>query len=145
MSSVSEKRNGLLPFKKLTSEIVFTAVGSRGPGGQNVNKTSSAVVLRWDILNTNAFSVKEKNLLLTRLKSRISREGFLIIRSDEHRHQLANQKSCLAKLEKILVSALFIPKKRMKTRPTPSSTERRYESKRRNSLNKKMRKKVDLD
>lgn len=126
------------------SEIIFTAVGSRGPGGQNVNKTSSAVILRWDISNTSAFSEKQKNLLLTRLKSRISREGFLIIRSDEHRYQLANQKSCLVKLERIFTLALHVPKKRLKTRPTKGSTEKRHETKRRNARIKSMRKKVDL-
>ena len=75
----------------LYNEIEFTSFKSSGPGGQNVNKTNSAVSLRWRLMNSNAFNDEEKMLLLMKLKSQLTKEGDLLIRSNASRSQEENK------------------------------------------------------
>jgi ribosome-associated protein len=127
----------------LLHEIEFEVTRSGGPGGQNVNRTNSAVILRWNVLESQSFTFDQRQRLLTFLAPRLTRAGELLIRSEESRDKEMNRKRCFEKLESILAEALFVPKKRKKTRPTRGSKERRHESKKQRSNIKSSRRKVD--
>ncbi len=126
-----------IPF----SEFQFEPTRSRGPGGQSVNRTSSAMILRWNIDRTTAFTEEEKIRIKSVLKNLISTDGDLLLRSDSFKDQDQNRKYCLEKLENFLQRALFIPKLRKKTRPSKSSIKRRLEGKSRRSEVKSLRRK----
>lgn len=111
-------------------EFQFETTRSRGPGGQNVNRTNSAVILRWNPSLSAAFSELERELLLRKLSTKLTTGGELLIRSEESRDQDQNRKNCLEKLEKILAVAFFVQKKRKATKPTKSSKRKRVDTKR---------------
>lgn len=115
----------------LLSEIELEYVRSRGPGGQNVNKTNSAALLRWNVFSSQMFSLEERQMIAAKLANNITSDGDLILRSDEFRDQIMNRKRCLEKLEDLLSKAFFIPKPRKKTKPTYSSKLRRQSEKKR--------------
>lgn len=125
-----------------STEVMFEAVRSRGPGGQNVNKVSSAAILRWSLLETQAFSEEEKIGLRLKLKYFLNQEDILIIRSDEFRDLPRNKERSLEKFKSILSKALFKPKKRIPTRPTRASRTKNQKSKQQRSETKKQRRRV---
>lgn len=127
------------------SELTFEAVRSRGPGGQNVNKTNSAVILKFNLLETKAFSSIQKDLLIKKLNNQLTVDGYLMIRSENSRHHIENKKMALKKLDQILLNALKVNKKRVPTRPTFSSQKKRVDSKRIHSQIKTLRKKYSED
>ncbi len=129
-------------FAIITQEVDFTAVRSRGPGGQNVNKVSSAAFLTWDFLNSKGLSEQEKQVVGMKLNNFINSENLLYLKSDEFRDLPRNKARSLEKLENILLQAFHVPKKRKATKPTKSSKVRNRESKARRSDTKKMRAKV---
>lgn len=124
-------------------EILFDAVRSRGPGGQNVNKVSSAAILIWPFELSLILSEEQKNVLRSKLHSHINAEGNITLRSDEFRDLPGNKRRCLEKLQELVVKAFHRPKMRKPTRPTRSSQEKRISEKKRKSQHKEMRKKVD--
>lgn len=124
------------------SEYNFETARSRGPGGQNVNRTNSAVILRFNPLESSAFNEAQKNRLRQKLAGQLTQEGELVIRSEETRSQVQNRDLVLKKLAKTLSLALHTPKKRIATRPTRNSQKKRVESKRIHSETKNLRKKV---
>lgn len=111
------------------NELDFENSRSRGPGGQNVNKTNSAVQLRWSLAETEAFSPEQKEKLLARLVSKLTTNGELLIRSEVFRDQDRNRKECLRKLGLLLEQGLRDPKPRKATRPTKSSRRKRLDEK----------------
>ena len=123
------------------NEIRFDAVRAGGPGGQNVNKVSSAIHLRFDIKASSLpAAVKEK---IASLKDRrISKDGFIVIKAQRFRTREKNREDALQRLELLISKALISPRKRKPTRPSLSSKKRRLESKNRKSRIKKLRKKV---
>lgn len=123
-------------------EFDFSYARSRGPGGQNVNRTNSAAILRWNLLNTQAFSEEVKQRLIHKLSSQLTSEGDLLIRSEEQRDQDQNRSACIRKLQALLKKALFVPKKRVATKPTRSSVRKRLDTKRHQSETKSLRRKV---
>ncbi len=125
--------------KELIAEIQFEFTRSRGAGGQHVNKTESAAIIRWNVRETRAFSEERKARILARLEGQLTSEGELLIRSETQRDQDSNRKECLRKLEEILKKALFVPKKRIKTKPTKSSQRKRLDSKKLHSQKKQLR------
>lgn len=125
------------------SEFEFESTRSRGAGGQHVNRTNSAVWLRWHPMTSSAFTEEQKLVLTKRLKLTV--EGELIIRSESERSQEMNKKECLQKLQQILVQAFFVPKKRKATKPTYSSQRKRVEAKKHRQTIKSSRRKVDHD
>lgn len=120
----------------------FTYVRSRGPGGQNVNRTNSAAVLRWNLWESQVLAPELKEKLAQKLHGKLTEEGDLIIRSDVYRDQDQNRSECIHRLHEILRRALFVPKKRVATKPTRSSQRKRLESKKIHAEIKSLRKKI---
>jgi ribosome-associated protein len=126
----------------LTREVIFEAIRSRGPGGQNVNKVSSAALLLWDVQSSFCFSAHQKTVIEDKLQNSINKSGYFFIRSDEFRDLERNKQRCLEKFFQMLEVALHRPKPRRATRPTLASKARRREAKRIRSQTKGLRRKV---
>ncbi|MCB2196110.1 MAG: aminoacyl-tRNA hydrolase [Bacteroidetes bacterium] len=124
---------------KIIKEINFKTSRSSGSGGQNVNKVSTKVELRFDIENSQLLSDYEKNRLNTKLKNRISNDGILILTSDSERTQLGNKRKVLELFFELIENALKKPKKRIKTKPTKASREKRLKNKKIQSEKKRLR------
>ena len=133
----------LISIPELYRELEFEFVRSRGPGGQNVNKTNSACILRWKLVDSRAMSLETYHLLLTKLASGLTLEGEILIRSEKHRDQDSNKKDSLEKLMALLQRALEKPKLRRKTKPTRSSQRKRVDTKKRRSEIKSGRGKIN--
>ncbi|MDG0816388.1 alternative ribosome rescue aminoacyl-tRNA hydrolase ArfB [Bdellovibrio svalbardensis] len=131
----------IIPFHELN----FSYARSRGPGGQNVNKTNSAAILRWNLQTTQAFSEDVKQRLLHKLAAQLTAEGDILIRSEEERDQDQNRSNCIRKLQALLKKALFVPKRRVATKPTRSSVRKRLDSKKQASEIKSNRRKINYD
>jgi ribosome-associated protein len=112
---------------------------SGGPGGQNVNKVETKVQVRWNPAESEAISEADRAWLLTRLASRLTTDGDLLISSTRTRYRERNREDALRKLAETVREALRRPKRRRKSRPTRASIERRLETKRRRSRTKKDR------
>lgn len=124
------------------SELEFTAVRSQGAGGQNVNKVSSAIHLRFDI---KASSLPEfyKTRLLELKDKRITKDGVIVIKAQEFREQGLNRNSALERLVELIKSVTIVKRKRIATKPTKGSQKRRLEGKTKRSQVKSLRGKVD--
>ena len=123
------------------NEIRFSAIRASGPGGQNVNKVSSAVHLRFHILESSLpQQVKER--LLTFKDSRISKDGVLVIKAQQFRTREKNKEDGLERLRILIQKALVRPKKRKPTRPTRSSKRKRLNQKSRRGNLKRLRGRV---
>ena len=109
-------------------EVEWTAVRAQGAGGQNVNKVSSAIHLRYDI-PTSSLPEDVKARLLASGDSRITQEGVLVLKAQQHRTQEANRLAALARLQAIVDAVALPPKARRATRPTLASKRRRLEGK----------------
>ena len=127
------------------TEIHMDFVRSSGPGGQNVNKVSTAVQLRFDVRNTVSMPVEIKERLIRLAGKRVTAEGVLVIHASRFRTQERNRQDAIDRLVQLVRRAAEKPKRRVKTRPSLSSKERQLAKKRRRSHIKKMRRIVTGD
>ncbi len=127
------------------SEVSFDFVRASGPGGQNVNKVATSAQLRFDVTNSNALPSPAKSRLRQLAGRRLTQDGILIIEARSYRTQEQNREAALARFDELLRRALEKPKRRVPTKATAASRERRLESKKRKSDVKRTRRSRSYD
>lgn len=136
---ISEERRS-----RLINEFKFSASRSGGPGGQNVNKVSTKVELRFALFQSDVLSDSEKRTINFKLVKRINLEGEIILVSSVERSQWRNKETVIDKFFVLVEDALTPIKKRIKTKPTKASKRRRIEGKKLLSQKKDLRKKPEM-
>ena len=131
----------MIRVEKLAGELRFTASRSDGPGGQNVNKLNSKIALKFDVVHSNLLTAEEKETILKRLGSQLTKDGVLVLTAQESRSQLANKETVMLKLENLLQRAFEKRKVRKRTKPSKGSVQERIQMKKKLSEKKKWRQK----
>lgn len=131
-----------MPFNppSLNTELQFKMSRSGGAGGQNVNKVSTKVELDFDVVNSALLSEEQKTIILTKLENRITKDGMLQLVVQTERSQLANKEIAIEKFYQLIKNCFVVKKKRRPTKPSKGSKERRLQSKKKASEQKKQRK-----
>lgn len=133
----------LPPAAHFLPELQFQTSRSSGPGGQNVNKVESRVELRFRLPDSQLLTEEQKETLRTKLASRLTAEGELLVVAQEDRSQLRNRETALLKFHQLLTKALHRPKARKATKPSKGAVRKRLESKKKHGEKKANRKSLD--
>lgn len=120
-------------------EIEFRFTTSSGPGGQHANKVATRVELTWNVEGSRALGPRQRERVRSRLRHRIDAQGNLRVASQRHRSQLRNRQEVLGRLAALVADALVPDKRRVATKPTTASKERRLQAKRRRAHVKRLR------
>lgn len=123
-------------------EVEISAIRSQGAGGQNVNKASSAIHLRFDIHASSLLEFQKQQLLESK-DSRISKEGVLIIKAQQFRTQEKNKTDAFERLQQFILAATYISKTRRPTKPSKNAKRKRTDQKTQRGVTKSLRGKVD--
>ncbi len=129
-------------IEEILHEFDFTTSRSSGPGGQNVNKVNTKVTLKWDVLQSS-ITEEQKEVILHKLHTRLTKENILILTSQDERSQLGNKEAVLLKLEQLLIKAFTVKKVRKATKPGKAAKQTRLKNKKQHSEKKKWRQKPE--
>jgi len=130
---------------KLLTELEYKAVKASGPGGQHVNKTSTKILLSWSLKNSVVFNNEQKELLRTRLASRLNSRGILQLSCSESRSQVNNKQLATSRFFALIDEALIPEKERKATRPSRAVKQKRLDTKKKQSAKKTNRRKPEID
>jgi ribosome-associated protein len=133
----------IITASMLFNELDFTASRSSGPGGQNVNKVNSKIGVKFDVIHSQILSEAEKATILKNLSGYLTKDGILMISSQDKRSQLENKQTVIQKLDKMMAKAFEKKKIRKATKASKSAIEKRINSKKLNAEKKKWRQKPD--
>lgn len=126
----------------LLDELSFTASRSSGPGGQNVNKVSTKITLHFDVQNSTLLTPDQKEILLKKLATHLTKEGVLQLQAQEKRSQLHNKELALIKFDKLLAKAFTVKKLRKATKPGKAAKQKRVNDKKLRGEKKQWRQKL---
>jgi len=129
----------------LLTELTFKAVRSSGAGGQHVNKVSSKIMLFFNVLESKILNEDEKELLLKKLSTKLTKDYILILNCDESRSQHKNKEIVIKRFNDLINKGLFVPKTRKPTKISRTRLKKRKEDKQKHSQKKDQRKKPDLE